>query len=47
MSTPKPDSFTRFRDFAKAIVNTPKAVVDARAKAYKEARKRHKKPAAP
>jgi hypothetical protein len=38
------DSFTRFREMTRKIVNTPKAVVDARAKAEK-AKKAALKPA--
>jgi hypothetical protein len=32
---PTNEAFTRFRDMTKRIVNTPKAVVDERAKAEK------------
>lgn len=44
MTKPAPTNSdaSRFRSFAKLVVNTPKAVVDQRAKEYIEARKRAK-----
>jgi hypothetical protein len=46
MTKPAPtnEAFARFREMTKRIVNTPKALVDARAKAEKQ-RKAAAKPA--
>ena len=36
--TPDPNAFERFRKLAKKVVSVPKAEIDRRAKAWKEAR---------